>query len=255
MSELAKKVSDQVARSEGREPSHTQTAAEMLRDPERLKEIAKALPNGWDAERFARIALTTINSSPKLQQCEASSVVGAVLLAAQLNLELSGPLGHAYLVPFKNKASFLLGYKGMIELARRSGQILSIEAREVRENDEFKVDYGLNSALVHVPFLSGDRGEAIAWYGIARFVNGGHYFQVLTKDEVEKHRGQSSFPNSPAWKDSYGAMASKTVIRVMAPFLPLTPMVEKAIAQDESVHSVIDSDIIDLPSEELYEDQ
>ena len=130
-------------------------------------EIAAALPSMVSSERFQRVALTAFSSNPKLQECDPVSFIGAMMESAQLGLEPNTPLGQAYLIPFNSKngmqVQFQIGYKGLLELAQRSGKIKTLYAHEVRENDEFDMDYGLNQTLTHKPYLKGDRGEVIGY--------------------------------------------------------------------------------------------
>ena len=93
-------------------------------------EIRRALPTVLTPERFTRMALSAINNTPALAECTPMSFIAALMNAAQLGLEPNTPLGQAYLIPYKNKGimecQFQLGYKGMIDLAYRSGQIQMI---------------------------------------------------------------------------------------------------------------------------------
>ena len=213
------------------------TVTQLLED---LKpQIARALPKQMDADRFARIVMTTLRRQPELMQCDPKSLMAAVMLSSQLGLE-PGPLGHAYLVPYKREVTFILGYKGIIDLARRSGEIETIEAREVREHDEFEFEFGLDPKLRHVP-AQGDRGKPTHYWGLARFKDGGHYFEVLTRDDVEAFRersatGKGTNPKGP-WQTDFSAMARKTVVRRMAPFLPLNVEAARAVESDEGVVS------------------
>ena len=214
-------------------------------------QIARALPKGMTADRLIRVALTSIKSTPRLAQCDPMSLIGAVMLSAQLGLE-PGPLGHVYLVPFKNnrkniyEVQFMIGYKGIIDLAQRSGKLLSIEAREVYTNDQFEFEYGLDPTLKHVPRMDGDRGDLRAVYGIAHYKDGGRFFWVMPKSDIEKHRARSKSKDDGPWKTDYDAMARKTVIRAMAPFLPLTVEAAVAVVQDESVQHGITEQLTDL---------
>ena len=125
-------------------------------------QIAKALPSVLTPERFSRIVMTAVSSTPKLAETTPQSFLGAMMTAAQLGLEPNTPLGQAYLLPYKNKGvlecQFQLGYKGLIDLAYRSGQVSIIQAQAVRENDEFSYEYGLEPKLTHKP-APRDRGE------------------------------------------------------------------------------------------------
>ena len=146
-----------------------------------LKQMApamkEALPKHMDVERLMRLAMTTIRTTPELRQADAGSLLGAVMQAAQLGLE-PGLLGQCCLLPFKNnkkgitEVQFIIGYKGMIDLARRSGHIESIYAHAVYEKDEFEYELGLNPKLKHVPSMDADRGEYIGSYAVAHFKDG-----------------------------------------------------------------------------------
>lgn len=201
-------------------------------------QIERALPQSMSADRFARIVLTTLRTSPGLAKCDPQSLMAACMLSAQLGLE-PGPLGHAYFVPFGREVTFIIGYRGMLDLARRSGEIKSIEAREVCENDRFEYEFGLEPKLKHVP-ATGDRGKATHYYGIAKFADGSHYFEVLSKDDVDSYRKRSRAGDRGPWQTDYTAMARKTVIRRMAPYLPLSADAARAVASDEGVVTRLD---------------
>jgi recombination protein RecT len=216
-------------------------------------EIARALPRHMDADRLARIATTTIKTTPQLAECTVESLLGALMLCAQTGLE-PGPLAHAYLVPRRIKGEltcqWMLGYKGIIELARRSGQLTSIEAREVCENDEFDYEYGLDEKLVHRPFMGGDRGPLVAVWGLAKFKDGGHYFLVMSRADIDEARKLSDGAKSEysPWSKHYPAMARKTVIRRMMPFLPLSAEQAAVVEKDESVNTSLSPDMANEPS-------
>lgn len=218
------------------------TVAQLL---DQLKpQIERALPKTMTADRFARIVMTTLRTSPQLMSCDPQSLMASVMLSAQLGLE-PGPLGHAYLVPYKREVTFIVGYKGIIDLARRSGEITSIEAREVCEQDFFEFEFGLEPKLRHIPH-DGDRGRPTHYYGVAHFKDGGHYFEVLPTGEVERYRQRSAAKNSGPWQTDYGAMAKKTVIRRMAPYLPLSTEAARAVQADEGVVSGLGVDDVEV---------
>ena len=91
--------------------------------------IKAALPAVMTPERFTRITLSALSTSPKLQSCTPPSFLGAMMTAAQLGVEPNTPLGQAYLIPYwskkvgANECQFQLGYKGLIDLAYRSGDV------------------------------------------------------------------------------------------------------------------------------------
>lgn len=201
-------------------------------------QFAMAMPKGAEAQQLIRDALTVLRQTPKLAECTVPSVLGTLMTCAQLGLRPGVPaLGHAYLVPFKGKATLIIGYQGMIELAHRSGKVKSLIARTVYSNDEFDVDYGLADTLVHKPNLLKDRGQAVAYYAIVKFLSGGHAFVVMTKREVEQQRDKFSLSgNNGPWKDHFEGMAHKTVIRALFKYMPRgTDILSHGMAADESV--------------------
>jgi recombinase, phage RecT family len=217
-------------------------------------EIEKALPRHLDAERMARIALTTIRTNPQLLQASIPSLLGAVMQAAQLGLE-PGLIGHCYFVPFRNgktgqtDVQFIIGYKGMIDLARRSGQIQNIYAHVVYEKDEFEYELGLEPKLKHKPSMEADRGKMIGVYAVAHFKDGGYQFEFMPKEEIEKRRKRSKAADKGPWVTDYEEMAKKTVIRHMWKYLPISIEIQQAAAQDETYRKDVTDD-----AHSVYED-
>jgi recombination protein RecT len=226
------------------------TIAGLLTDPKIKQQIALALPRHMTADRLARIALTEIRKVPKLTQCDQTSFLGAIMQCAALGLEPGGALGHCYLIPFENRrqnrteVQFIIGYRGMIDLARRSGQIVSLTARAVRERDEFAYTFGLDENVEHTP-ADGDRGEITYVYAVAKLKDGGVQFEVMSMADVRKVRDESQGyktalryakpgqpPNTP-WHDHFEAMALKTVTRRLFKWLPVSIEIQHAILNDE----------------------
>ena len=215
-------------------------------------EFASVLPGraALTPERFVRVVQTAIRTTKNLADCTPQSVMGAVMTAAQLGLELNTPLGHAYLIPFRNKRGYfecqlIIGYKGYIDLARRSGNIESITARVVHENDEFEVAYGIDDKLIHVPEMHGERGAAWAYYGVAKYQGGGYNFIVLTRDDVEKIRARSKAKDNGPWVTDFDAMACKSCIRQLVKFLPLSVELAQAAAADGAIRTDLDPTALD----------
>jgi recombination protein RecT len=221
--------------------------------------IAQAIPAHMTPERLLRIATTSIRTNPKLKVCTAESLLGAVMQCAQLGLEPS-ILGHAYLVPYRNKkrdhngkdlgfveeAQFQIGYKGLIELARRTGQISSIMAQAVHENDDFSYEYGINETLRHVP-ADGDRGKVTKYYAYAKFKDGGWSFAVMSKSDIERHRDKfSKTKDFGPWKDHFDEMAKKTVLKQLMKYMPISVEFQKAVAMDETTKREVDQDMAEV---------
>lgn len=210
-------------------------------------EIAKALPSVITPERFSRMAMTAITKTPQLAECTPASFVGAMLTAAQLGLEPNTPLGQAYLIPYRNgrtgktECQFQVGYKGMIDLANRSGEIRVIDAHIVYENDDFECEFGLDPKLRHKPFL-GDRGKAMWVYAMYKTVNGGFAFEVMSVDECMAHgKKYSKAFNSSPWQTAPEEMMKKTVLKKVLKYAPLRSDFVRGAEADEKI-SMFDSD-------------
>lgn len=220
--------------------------AHILTSPGTLAQIKAALPKHMTAERMARIALTETRKIPKLAKCDARTFVGAIIQLSQLGLEPGGTLGHAYLIPFENKrqgtvdVQIVVGYRGMIDLARRSGQIASLQAVVVREGDQFDVNMGLNPDLRHVPVFDPERPMTFV-YAVAVFKDGARQFEVMSRAEVERIRNNSQGYKSALqydkkdnpWMTHFDEMAKKTVIRRLFKYLPVSIEMQRAVTLDE----------------------
>lgn len=219
---------------------------------ENLRQAKDVLPACLNPERMTRLALRTIRCSPKLQQCNPYSLVACIMEAGALGLEIDAR-GLAYLVPYKNEVKLMVGYKGMMELAYRSGEIQNIYGEIVCKNDYFEYEMGLEPKLKHRPAM-GDRGEMTGCYAVAKMKNGESHFLVMSRSEVEeiKRSSKAQSPESP-WNLWFNEMAKKSVIRRLCKYLPLSADVQIAIAVDElgergeSQH-VADYDLIDAPA-------
>ena len=182
-------------------------------------EIKKALPAVMTPERFTRIVLSALSTNPKLGQTTPQSFLAAMMTAAQLGMEPNTPLGQAYLIPFYNnkthcsECQFQLGYKGLIDLAYRSGEVSIIQAQVVYEHDSFNYSFGLEPVLKHIPAAS-DRGESTYVYAMFRTKEGGFGFDVMSMDAVRTFAQQysKSFSSGP-WQTNFEEMAKKTVLK------------------------------------------
>jgi recombination protein RecT len=185
-------------------------------------------------ERVTKIALTAIGKTPKLMECTPHSILRAVMDATALGLDVSGGvMGQAYLVPYKDTCQLIVGYRGLIALARRSGNIESLAAHAVYEKDHFELEYGLAEKLVHRPSLDESRGKLIAVYCVSKFVGGGQHVETMLKSEVDAIRARSRAGQSGPWVTDYEQMALKTVIRRAAKYLPMSIDLADALERDE----------------------
>lgn len=216
-------------------------------------QIEKALPSVITPERFTRIALTAYSRNEKLQECTAESFLGSMMQAAQLGVEPNTPLGQAYLIPYRNKGvmevQFQLGYRGMIDLAYRSGEVQNIQAHEVYENDTFEYELGLEPKLKHIPALK-DRGEVILYYAVFKLTNGGVGFEVMSKEDVEAFaKKKSKTYGTGPWQSDFDAMAKKTLVKRLLKFAPLKSDFVRAVTADETIKSGISENMAGLPDE------
>lgn len=207
--------------------------------------IEAVLPAHVKADRMLKIALGAIRTTPKLQEATSVSLFGALVTCAQLGLEPNTPNGHAYLIPFRNNqknttdVQVIIGYRGLIDLARRSGQIVSIAAHAVHSNDEFSFEYGLDEHLKHIPCIDGERGEITHFYAVAKLVGGGYAFEVMSRSSVEEIRNNSQNwktavrfkkEGQSIWTLHFEEMGRKTLIRRLYKYLPTS--IEMARASD-----------------------
>lgn len=214
--------------------------------------IKAALPSVMSAERFSRIALTAVRNNPKLGECTPSSFLAAMMTAAQLGLEPNTPLGQAYLIPYYNsrtkayETQFQIGYRGLIELANRSGQVSTIQAHTVYENDEFSYSYGLEPTLHHVP-ATANRGRPTHFYAMYRTKDGGYGYEVMTMQEMQEHRNRYSKATRSPWDTNFEEMAKKTVLKKVLKYAPLRSEFVRAVAADSTVRTEISADMLDTP--------
>ena len=222
-------------------------------------EIKKALPSVITPERFTRMVLSAISVNPKLGSCTPGSFLGAMMSAAQLGLEPNTPLGQAYILPYMNKgvleAQFQLGYKGLIDLAYRSGEVEVIQSHIVYENDEFECNYGLEPTLKHTP-AADDRGDPIKVYAMFKTKSGGFGFEVMSMADVRRHAEKYSKAYNSGfspWKTNFEEMAKKTVLKRVLKYAPLKSDFVRAVVQDETVKSEISEDMYSVNNEMIYE--
>ncbi len=222
-------------------------------------EIKKALPEVITPERFTRMALSALNTTPKLKECTQMSFLAALMNAAQLGLEPNTPLGQAYLIPYKNKGvmecQFQIGYKGLIDLGYRNPQMQIISAQTVYENDDFEYELGLNPRLEHHPTLE-DRGEVRLFYGLFKLTNGGFGFEVMSKtamDAFAKEYSKSADSSFSPWKTNYEAMAKKTVIKQALKYAPVKADFRKALSTDGTIKKEISGDMEEVSAEDIFD--
>lgn len=224
-------------------------------------EIQRALPKHLDADRIARIAMTAVRTTPKLLDCDQMSFIAAIMQSAQLGVEPNTGLGQAYLIPYGKQVQFQLGYKGLIDLAVRSGQYKAIYAHEVYADDEFDYSYGLIKDLTHKPAAI-PSGEPVGYYAVYHLKNGGYDFVYWTKERIDQHALKFSQAvqkgwTSP-WKTNFDAMAKKTVLKEVLKYAPKSIELQKVVEADSTIKTEINEDmsnVIDVTDYTVLDDQ
>jgi recombination protein RecT len=241
-------------------PKNLSEMAQFL--TQRMGQIKSVVASNLTPEKMCRIAMNELRCNDylaKLAIQNPASLVNAIVQASHLGLEIGGVLGQAYLVPYKSEIKMIPGYRGLISLARRSGEISSINAEIVYENDEFDLNLGIKTEVTHKPKLNGDRGEPLIVYMVAHFKDGGSHFEWMTIDEVMKIKKRSPSANSgrSPWDTDTAEMIKKTVIRRGWKYLPMSiemqkaSIVEEATEQGKSVVIEGDSFVVDQETGEI----
>lgn len=191
-------------------------------------QFSKALPSHLSPERFARVAITALTRTPKLQQCTPASMMKCLLDLSAAGLEPDGR--RAYLIPYGKEATVIISYMGLVELMRRSGDVISVRAETVCENDEF--DW-FNGLITHKVEWRHPRGEVQAVYAEATLKDGAHQSTVMTREEVENIRSRSKAGKSGPWVSDWGEMAKKTAVRRLSKMIPLSSEIMEHVTKDD----------------------
>lgn len=208
------------------------------------KQVALALPKHMNADRMLRVMLTTVNAAgyvgEKLRQCTPESLIAALMKCSQYGLEPDGR--HAHLIPYGKECQLIFDYKGLVALVRRSGEVKTIHADVVYENDEFSYCYGTGAHLRHKPTLKEDRGEIIAAYSFVVSSTGEESFEVLSVEDINAVRDSSQGykyakdnKKQTPWDSYYAEMCKKTAFRRHSKWLPLSFETKEAINSDEEL--------------------
>lgn len=227
---------------------------QLFESPGFQSALKNVMPRSLDPKRMARVVLAALQNQPKLYECSPESVVLSVMRAAAYGLEPDGgPMGHGYLVPYwsgknrRHECQFIPGYRGLMKMARNSGEVADIWAEVVRTNDHFNYELGLNPTLTHKrdddSFTVGELKYA---YAVARFRDGERKFVVMNKAEIEavKERSQSRDRDKKLvgpWVEHEAEMWKKTAVRRLAKMLPLDVESRAVIEQDDDEDDLGDS--------------
>jgi recombination protein RecT len=207
-----------------------------LMTPAMREQIKAAMPNIMTADRMVRLAMTAVRSG-KLAECNPDTVLAAFIIAAQLGLEPNTPLGECYLIPYAGSCTFQIGYKGLLQLAYRSGKYKRILADHIYETDEYEIVSGLYPSMTHKKKFP-EVGSPHIYYAAYELMDGGTHFVAWGKGRIEKHRDQYAQGNSPAWKKSFDSMAKKTVLIDLLRYAPKSIELQKMFSSDNAIAKV-----------------
>lgn len=198
--------------------------------------IANALPKHMHPDRMLRIMLTEFRKNPALSRCSQQSLMKCLVETSQFGLE-PGVMGQAYLIPYKDECTLVIGYRGYITLAHRSGQVAALYAEAIYEGDEFVIEFGTEMKITHKPMFKSQ--NATHYYAVFKNVNGGLQFTVMSRAQVEDIRKKfSKNANGQAWANSFDEMAKKTVLRRLIKTIPVSIELMDAIASEDEKYSI-----------------
>jgi recombination protein RecT len=241
--------------------SNATTAIETTTDAGTLKQflsrdavkarLAECAGKAMKPEALVRMALMAASRQPDLLQCTQESILRALMDAASMGIAPGGVMGRGYLVPRwnsksqKKEAQFDPGWRGLSDIAKRSGAVKRIDAKVVYEGDAFDYVEGTEQMLRHVPTLDGERGGILAAYAIATFSDGEKQIEVMTRADLDKIRKSSAAKGGP-WVDWPEEMSRKSAVRRLCKYLPYTPELEEALAK--ATEADVDDGHIEAPA-------
>lgn len=205
------------------------TLKNVLTAPAMQEQFAKALPAHLSPERFTRVAITALSRTPKLASCTQESFFRCLLDLSAMGLEPDGRRAH--LIPYGNECTLILDYKGIVELMRRSGDVVSIHSDVVCHNDIFVHNLGVIEK--HTFSFTEDRGDVVAVYCQVTFKDGSKQSAIMSKDEVESIRSRSRAGKSGPWVTDWNEMAKKTAVRRVSKMITLSPEIMTALESAE----------------------
>ena len=243
--------------------------AQVLGDETASADLFSALPAHIPPERFKRNFVNALMQNPDMLKYEPRLVYREVSKSAALGLLLDPQLGECYIVPVWNgkagraEPQLRVGYRGIIKLARQSGEISSIYAHEVHENDEFVCKLGTDKQLVHEPNPFGERGRIVGYYAVAKFKDGDTDFEPMTVEQIhairEKSDGWRAFKagkiKSTPWSTDESEMAKKTVIKRLLKRVPQSPDLTTALNLENDAAPIEQARVIDLTQPRQHQRQ
>jgi recombination protein RecT len=232
------------------------TISNKLREKDFAEKILKAIPEQTASsfpEKIATHVMMEISENSALANCKWKSIAKCVLECSALGLFPSKLLGHIYLVPFKDQATIIVGYKGIIQLFLRDPKVSRVKAKVVRSHDEFKVIEGTEDKIIHNPNLK-ERGEITHVYAIVFYTDGSNQFEWMDRAEIDEAKNQAK--TQKFWKPYFKQMALKTVVRRLDKYLPFNALYEKALEIEHETEidpdegSILDGEYRETQSDE-----
>ncbi len=212
------------------------TLADHLQTDTFQRHLEAILPDHMGSERFASVCLRQLSTTPKLQECSLRSVIGGMMEAATLGLEI-GTQGECWLIPYGNEAQLQIGLWGHMALAWRSALLADVQIDVVLPGDRFTFRKGTDAYLHHEPQKGRNLNEAervIEWvYAVVRTKGGGTIFDAFDAAWIERIRGRSKAPNSPAWSNFYAEMAQAKCLKKVLKVCPKSREMARAITLDD----------------------
>ena len=213
--------------TKGTQAGKPATLIDIVGSEQMKNQWAVVLPTCMTPERLARVAVTQLRKTPKLAQCNQGSFLGALMTCAELGIEPNGR--HAHLIPYGQECQLIIDYKGLVELAMRSGKVSRIHADVVCENDRITIR---NGEIDHEINPLHPRGEVVGAYAMCFFRDGTAKHEYMSKEEIDAIRSRSKAGKSGPWVTDYNEMAKKTVFRRMSKWLPLSPEVMDSVERE-----------------------
>jgi len=198
------------------------------------KQFEAALPKHLSPDRFCRIAITALTKTPKLVDCTQESLFACLLTLSSFGLEPDGRRAH--LIPYGNQCTLIIDWKGLAELAMRSGVIAKLHADIVCENDTFT--YSMGEVTEHGINFKQPRGEMYAAYAMAQTKTGEKFFCVMSKEEIEAIRKRSRSGSNGPWVTDFSEMAKKSAFRRLSKWLPLSAEFRDATEKDDEANEI-----------------
>lgn len=229
--------------------------------------IANVLPRHVTPEKLIQVSTLIVSRNQDLKKCTTKSLIGAIMGAGVSGLDLNPALGQAYLIPRwnsktrENEANFQIGYQGYVQLMQQSGRVQTVYAEVVRENDEFRVSYGLDPDIKHVPNID-DPGELKYAYAVVKFKDGGHVFRVLNRRQVMARKNKSMAKDSKfsPWNDEdfEEEMWRKSAILAVRKYVPVDTDPERSLRFQNALtldDKTVTSDMFDPGTHSVKQDQ